>query len=81
MSDDQNWNDALDALAALVERQRQYVAGEAGAPNDEWTPPQSSLPSELRSRAIVLLDETVALSAQIQRRLASAPDARVSPYA
>jgi hypothetical protein len=76
-----SWNDSLDSLAALVERQRRYVAGEAGAPVDEWDPPRSSLPAELRPRAMVLLDETVMLSAQIQRRLAAAPDARVSPYA
>ena len=82
MSDDtQNWSDALDSLAALVDRQRRYVAGEAGAPDDEWTPPLSPLPVDLRPRALVLHAETTALSALVQRRLASAPDARVSPYA
>ena len=82
MSDDaQNWSDALDSLAALVDRQRRYVAGEAGAPGDEWIPPLSPLPVDLRPRALVLRAETIALSALVQRRLASAPDARVSPYA
>jgi hypothetical protein len=77
----ERWRDSLDSLAALVDRQRRHIAGEAAAPLDEWTPPTSPLPDTLLSRAIMLHHETLDLAAQIQRRVASAPDTRVSPYA
>jgi hypothetical protein len=75
-----NWSDSLDSLAALVERQRRHLAGEAAAPLDEWIPPASPLPDSLLPRAILLHHETLDMAAQIQRRVSAAPDARVSPY-
>ena len=74
------WSLSLDSLEALVDRQRRYVAGEAGAPTDEWIPPTEALPVELRPRAILLQDETWTLTIEIQRRLVGAPDPRTSPY-
>jgi len=74
------WSDSLDSLEALVDRQRRYVAGEAGAPTDEWSPPADALPVELRPRAILLQHETRMLTIEIQRRLVGAPDPRTSPY-
>jgi hypothetical protein len=75
------WDESLDSLAALVDRQRRHLAGEAAAPVDEWVPPSTPLPAELRTRAIVLHHETDELAAEIQRRVSAAPDPRVSPYA
>ena len=75
------WSDSLDALAALVDRQRRHLAGEVAAPLDEWTPPPFPLPALLRARVLLLRDETEELAAQIQRRVTTAPDTRVSPYA
>ena len=75
------WSDSLDSLAALVDRQRRHLAGEAAAPLDEWTPPASPLPASLLPRVMLLRDETEELAAQIQRRVTAAPDTRVSPYA
>jgi hypothetical protein len=77
----ERWSESLDSLAALVDRQRRHLAGEAAAPLDEWIPPASPLPDSMISRAIMLRHETLDLAAQIQRRVASAPDTRVSPYA
>ena len=75
------WSAALDALAALVARQRSHLAGEAGPPTDVWTPPTDPLPAELRTRAIVLRHETDELAAQISRHLVAVADVPVSPYA
>jgi hypothetical protein len=75
------WSDSLDSLAALVDRQRRHLAGEAAAPLDEWTPPASPLPASLLPRVMLLRGETEELAAQIQRRVTAAPDTRVSPYA
>jgi hypothetical protein len=75
------WAESLDALAALVDRQRRHLAGEASAPADVWIPPSTPLPAEMRARAMVLHHETEELTAQLRRRLTSASDARVSPYA
>ena len=75
------WSESLDSLAALVDRQRRYLAGEAAAPPDEWIPPASPLPVALLSRVLILRDETEELSAQIERRVTASPHARVSPYA
>ena len=81
MTDDvQVWTDSLDSLAALVDRQRLHVDGQGPAALDEWNPPASPLPTELRPRAILLRHETEALRVQVQRRLVGAPDPRVSPY-
>ena len=80
MNADVRWTTALDSLAALIERQRAHVAGEAGPPLDEWVPPADPLPAELRARAIVLHHETEELAAQIGRRLAAVPETRQSPY-
>lgn len=78
---EQRWSRALDALAALIERQRAHVAGEAGPPLDAWVPPSDPLPAGLRPRAIVLHHETESLTALINRRLAAVPEMPVSPYA
>lgn len=75
------WTASLDALAALVGRQRSYVAGEGGLPTDEWAPPADPLPPELLTRVIVLQRETEELAAQVNRRLAANPETPVSPYA
>ena len=77
---DGRWTSALDSLAALIERQRAHVAGEAGPPLDEWVPPTDPLPAALRPRAIVLHHHTEELAAQIGRRLAATPETRQSPY-
>lgn len=76
-----SWAESLDALAALIDRQRRHLAGEASAPIDVWMPPATPLPAELRPRTIVLRHETDELAAEIQRRVSAAPDTRVSPYA
>ena len=74
------WSDSLDSLAALVDRQRRHLAGEAAAPLDEWTPPASPLPVALLPRVLLLRNETEELAAQIQRRVTAAPAPRVSPF-
>ena len=75
------WRDSLDSLAALVDRQRRHLAGEAAAPLDEWIPPESPLPPSLLPRVMLLRDETEELATQIQRRVTAAPAPPVSPYA
>jgi hypothetical protein len=81
MTDDvQVWTYSLDSLAALIDRQRLHVDGQGRAALDEWNPPASPLPAELRPRALLLRHDTEALRVQVQRRLVGAPDPRRSPY-
>lgn len=78
---DQAWAEALDALEALVHRQRAYLEGRGPLPDTPWDPPAGPLPEAQRTRALVLAAECDEIERELQRLLRSRGDRPVtSPY-
>ena len=78
---DQSWSDALDALEALIERQRAYVEGRGPLPDAPWDAPAGQLPEAQRTRALVLAAQCDEIERELQRMLRSRSDrVTASPY-
>jgi hypothetical protein len=77
---DSSWNDALDALESLIDRQRAFLAGTGPMPDSPWDPPPTSLPDGLRVRALTLAAACDEIETALRARLHSRPSAVASPY-
>ncbi len=78
---DQAEADALDALEALLHRQRAYLEGRGPLPDAPWDAPEGRLPESQRTRALVLAAECDEIERELQRLLRARSDRPVtSPY-
>ncbi len=78
---DDTWANALDALEALIERQRAYLEGRGPLPDTPWDAPSGQLPEAQRTRALVLAAQCDEIERELQHLLRARSDrATTSPY-
>ncbi len=77
---DCDWSIALDALEALLDRQRAFLAGEGSMPDTPWESPEGELPEGVRVRALTLAAACEDVETRLRRLLYARTDQVASPY-